>query len=185
MEKSQIQKVLIPGLAIASIIVLIGLLIGLKSESTVAPKSKGGPVPPTPIKPSQTSDFNADGTTLKVPPIDAPEWKPFGENGLKIWDVVEGNGDVAPAGSTVTIHYTGWLPTGGIFDSTVQRGDPPANFPLGNLIKAWQIGIPGMKPGGVRRLLVPPELGYGERGSPPKIPGGATLVFEVKLIEFN
>ncbi len=160
------------------------MLVGLKSEPPVATKSKGGPVPPTPIKPSQTSDNNPDGTTLKVPPIDAPEWKPLGENGLKIWDVVEGNGDKAPEGSTVTIHYTGWFTTGGIFDSSVQKGHTET-FPLGGLVKAWQIGIPGMKPGGIRRLLVPPELGYGERGSPPSIPGGATLVFEVKLIEFN
>ena len=184
MEKSQIQKVLVPGLAIASLIVLIGLLIGLKSEPTVAPKSKGGPVPPTPLKPSQTSESNADGTTLIVPPIDAPEWKPLGETGLKIWDVVEGNGDEAPAGATVTIHYTGWFPTGGIFDSSVKKG-VPATFSLGSLVKAWQIGIPKMKPGGIRRLLVPPELGYGANGQPPSIPGNATLVFEVKLIEFN
>jgi len=184
MEKSQIQKVLIPGLALASIILIVGLLVGLKSEPPVTTKSKGmGPLPEA-MKPSQTSENNTDGTTLQVPPVDAAEWKPFGSEGLKIWDVKEGSGDQVPAGSTVTIHYTGWLTTGGIFDSSVQRGRTET-FPLGNLVKAWQIGIPGMKPGGVRRLLVPPELGYGEKGSPPKIAGGATLVFEVKLIEFN
>ncbi len=184
MEKSQIQKVLVPGLAIASIILIVGLLVGLKSETPVATKGKGGPVPLTPIKPSQTSESNADGTTLIVPSIDAPEWKSFGETGLKIWDVVEGNGDEVPAGSNVKIHYTGWLTTGGIFDSSVQKGIP-ATFELSRLIRAWQLGIPKMKPGGIRRLLVPSELGYGDKGMPPSIPGGATLVFEVKLIEFN
>ncbi len=188
MEKSQIQKVLVPGLAIASIIVLIGLLIGLKNDTPITTKSSGiggVPIPHAPPNPNQTSDSNAEGMTMEVAPVDAAEWKAYGSDGLKIWDVKEGTGDEAPAGSTVTIHYTGWLTTGGIFDSSVQKGGPPATFELGRLIKAWQIGIPGMKPGGIRRLLVPSELGYGARGSPPKIPGGSTLVFEVKLISFN
>ncbi len=187
MEKSQIQKVLVPGLAIASIIVLIGLLIGLKNDTPVATKSSGiggAPVPNAPPNPNQTSDSNAEGMTMEVAPVDAAEWKAYGSDGLKIWDVKVGTGDEAPAGSTVTIHYTGWLTNGTVFDSSVNKGEP-ATFELGRLIKAWQIGIPKMKPGGIRRLLVPPELGYGERGSPPKIPGGATLVFEVKLISFN
>ena len=188
MEKSQILKVFIPGLALALVILIVGLLVGLKSEPPVATKSSGiggVPIPNVPPNPNQTSDSNAEGTTLQVPSVAAAEWKAYGSDGLKIWDVKEGSGDEAPAGSTVTIHYTGWFTTGGIFDSSVQKGGPPATFELGRLIKAWQIGIPKMKPGGIRRLLVPPELGYGAGGSPPKIPGGATLVFEVKLISFN
>lgn len=117
----------------------------------------------------------------KLPPLDAKEWKAVGDKGLKAWDVKEGKGDAVKAGAMVTIHYTGWTTDGKIFDSSVTRGEP-ATFPLGDLIKGWQEGIPGMKDGGVRRLMIPSDLGYGDRGSPPDIPGKATLVFEIELI---
>ena len=104
--------------------------------------------------------------------------------GLYYQDIAAGSGATAAKDLHLTVHYTGYLTNGTVFDSSVNKGEP-ATFALGGLIKAWQIGIPGMKPGGIRRLLVPSELGYGARGSPPKIPGGATLVFEVKLISFN
>ena len=100
---------------------------------------------------------------------------------MKVWDVAEGAGEPCKPGATVTIHYTGWTKDGNIFDSSVKRGQA-ATFPLGNLIRGWQEGIPGMKPGGVRRLMIPPDWAYGERGSPPAIPPNAELVFEVKLI---
>ena len=103
---------------------------------------------------------------------------------MKVWDVKEGEGAACPAGAEVTIHYTGWLTDGTKFDSSRDRGEP-ATFPLGDLVKGWQEGIPGMKPGGIRRLSIPSEMGYGAGGRPPKIPGGATLIFEIKLIAFK
>jgi FKBP-type peptidyl-prolyl cis-trans isomerase len=115
-----------------------------------------------------------------VPPVDAPEWQAR-PNGLKVWDVTEGSGPDAKPGATVTIHYTGWLTDGTVFDSSKQRGQP-ITFPLGRLIQGWQEGVPGMKPGGVRRLLIPYQLGYGAAGSPPSIPPKATLVFEIEMI---
>ncbi len=121
---------------------------------------------------------------LEMPSLTAKEWKDFkveGVEGMKVWDAVEGKGVAAVAASTVTIHYTGWTTDGKVFDSSVTRGEP-ATFPLGNLIKGWQLGVPGMKPGGKRRMILPHELAYGERGSPPKIPAKATLVFEIELI---
>jgi FKBP-type peptidyl-prolyl cis-trans isomerase len=120
-------------------------------------------------------------------PLTGPEWKPVDESvypGLKYWDVKEGAGEPCPAGATVTIHYTGWTVDGNVFDSSHKRGQP-ATFPLGDLIQGWQAGIPGMKPGGVRRLLIPYPLAYGERGRPPSIPPRATLVFEIELISFK
>jgi len=117
-----------------------------------------------------------------VPALDAKEWKALGDEGLKIWDVKEGKGEVAKATDTVTIHYTGWLTDGTIFDTSHKRGEA-ATFPLDNLIKGWKLGVPGMKPGGVRRLLVPYALAYGEKGRPPLIPEKATLVFEIEFIE--
>ena len=94
----------------------------------------------------------------------------------------EGTGEAVKPGETVTIHYTGWLAdeTGKKFDSSVDRGKK-ATFELDNLIKGWQVGIPGMKPGGVRRLKIPAALGYGKKGAGKDIPPDADLVFEIEL----
>jgi FKBP-type peptidyl-prolyl cis-trans isomerase len=117
------------------------------------------------------------------PPLDAKEWKKT-DSGVEIWDVKEGKGDAVKAGAKVTVHYTGWLTDEKAtkFDSSLDRGKP-ITFPLDGVIKGWQEGIPGMKPGGVRRLKIPAKLAYGERGAGGVIPPNATLVFEVELIE--
>ena len=99
-----------------------------------------------------------------------------------IEDINEGTGTECPAGATVEVHYKGTLMDGTVFDSSYDRGES-INFPLGNLIQGWQEGIPGMKVGGKRKLTIPPKLGYGRFGSPPVIPGNATLVFEVELLK--
>lgn len=104
------------------------------------------------------------------------------ESGLIIEDLVIGEGAEAPEGATVTIHYEGTLTDGTPFDSSYDRGEP-ATFPLGRLIQGWQEGIPGMREGGKRRLRIPYQLGYGERGSPPRIPPRSDLVFVIELIE--
>ncbi|CAI5459377.1 unnamed protein product [Closterium sp. Yama58-4] len=85
---------------------------------------------------------------------------------------------------TVRVHYKGMLVDGSVFDSSYERGDP-LQFRLGqgNVIKGWDIGILGMCVGEKRKLKIPPHMGYGESGSPPKIPGGATLIFETELVE--
>ena len=123
---------------------------------------------------------NADDK-LKLPALDAKEWKKQA-SGLEIWDVKEGTGDAVKAAGKVKVHYTGWLTDGKIFDSSVQRKEP-IEFGLNGVIKGWQEGIPGMKPGGVRRLKIPADLGYGARGAGGVIPANATLVFEVELLE--
>ncbi len=119
---------------------------------------------------------------LERPQLDAKEWKKT-KSGLEIWDVKEGKGDAVKEGATVVIHYTGWLTDEKAtkFDSSVDRGEK-AEFPLGSLIKGWQEGIPGMKPGGVRRLKIPSDLAYGDRAK-GGIPAGSTLVFEIELFE--
>ena len=116
---------------------------------------------------------------MKLPDVDSKEWKPLGTDGLMVWDVKAGEGEPIKKGETVTIHYTGWLTDGTVFDSSRKRSQM-ARFPLGNLIKGWQEGIPGMKPGGVRRLKIPFQLAYGENGRSPTIPPRATLVFEIE-----
>jgi FKBP-type peptidyl-prolyl cis-trans isomerase len=105
-------------------------------------------------------------------------------SGLKYVDLVEGKGSPAEAGQQVSVHYTGWLTDGTKFDSSVDRGQP-FDFPLGggSVIKGWDEGVAGMKMGGKRKLIIPADLGYGATGSPPTIPGGATLVFDVELLD--
>jgi len=116
-----------------------------------------------------------------LPSLDDAGWKEQ-PNGLKIWDVTVGTGSECPAEATVKVHYTGWLTDGTVFDSSKKRGQP-ISFGLHQVIKGWTLGVPGMKPGGVRRLLIPSELGYGARGAGGSIPANATLVFEIELIE--
>jgi FKBP-type peptidyl-prolyl cis-trans isomerase len=104
-------------------------------------------------------------------------------SGLKYEDVKQGTGDAATAGKNVSVHYTGWLTNGTKFDSSKDRGQP-FEFPLGGgrVIKGWDEGVQGMKVGGVRKLTIPPSLGYGSRGAGGVIPPDATLVFEVELL---
>ncbi|MFA7239284.1 MAG: FKBP-type peptidyl-prolyl cis-trans isomerase [Sulfuricellaceae bacterium] len=104
-------------------------------------------------------------------------------SGLIYEDVTEGEGAIACAGQKVTVHYTGWLTDGTKFDSSKDRSEP-FDFPLGGgrVIRGWDEGVQGMKIGGVRKLTIPPELGYGARGAGGVIPPNATLVFEVELL---
>jgi peptidylprolyl isomerase len=102
---------------------------------------------------------------------------------LKIDDLKVGNGVEAVSGRQVTVHYVGTLVDGSKFDSSRDRGKG-FTFRLGGgeVIRGWDEGVAGMKIGGLRRLTVPPQLAYGERGFPPVIPANATLVFEVELL---
>lgn len=105
-------------------------------------------------------------------------------SGLKYEEIKEGTGAIATPGKTVAVHYTGWLTDGKKFDSSKDRGQP-FEFPLGGgrVIKGWDEGVQGMKEGGIRKLTIPAELGYGSRGAGGVIPPNATLVFEVELLK--
>jgi FKBP-type peptidyl-prolyl cis-trans isomerase len=107
-------------------------------------------------------------------------------SGLQYQDVVAGTGQTAAPGQVAVVHYTGWLTDGTKFDSSRDRGQP-FSFPLGGgqVIAGWDEGVAGMKVGGRRKLVIPPELGYGPMGSPPVIPAAATLVFDVELLELK
>lgn len=112
---------------------------------------------------------------------------------LQIIEVVEGTGEVAEAGQVAVVHYTGWLydadaedNTGEKFDSSVDRNEP-FKFPLGagRVIRGWDEGVAGMKVGGKRRLVIPPDMAYGERGAGRVIPPNAILVFDVELLDLE
>lgn len=107
------------------------------------------------------------------------------DNGLIIENMEIGDGTEAQDYNKVVVNYTGKLEDGSIFDSSLNPGREPFTFTLGvgSVIKGWDIGVKGMKVGGRRRLTVPPELGYGDKGAGSVIPPGATLIFEVDLLE--
>lgn len=103
-------------------------------------------------------------------------------DGLYVQDLTLGQGPAAVTGDRVSVQYTGWLPDGRKFDSTGEGGTPFAfSLGAGEVIRGWDEGVLGMSVGGVRRLVIPPSLGYGEQGSGP-IPPNSTLVFEVKVV---
>lgn len=105
-------------------------------------------------------------------------------SGLQYQDLSTGQGAEAKAGSTALVHYTGWLTDGKKFDSSRDRGEPFAfRLGAGQVIAGWDEGVAGMKVGGRRKLVIPASLGYGQGGAPPVIPPGATLVFDVELLE--
>lgn len=129
-------------------------------------------------------------TEPETPAVEVPAAGEVGqtwyEQGMKITRIKEGAGEPAKPGTKVNMHYTGW--TDGFngnakFDSSLDRGTP-FSFVIGTgqVIKGWDIGVPGMLPGEKRQLKIPSDLGYGERGSGAKIPPGATLFFEVEYV---
>lgn len=141
---------------------------------------------------SQVSDINSivpenldNSTPMPTSKSEEPQTQGWIKlpSGLQIQDVVVGYGQEAHEGDVVAAHYIGKLEDGTKFDSSYDKGEPFA-FALGGgmVIKGWDIGLVGMKVGGKRKLIIPPELGYGSRGAGGVIPPNATLHFEIELV---
>jgi FKBP-type peptidyl-prolyl cis-trans isomerase len=162
-------------LALAALLVSAFALSGCGQKAAEQPTQPAAEAPP------------AEAPAAEAPAEPAPEAK--GEKTedvtkLKIEDIKKGTGATAEKDKLVTVHYTGWLTDGTKFDSSKDRGEP-FMFPLGagQVIPGWDEGVQGMKVGGIRKLIIPPDMGYGDQGAGDTIPPGATLVFEVELLD--
>jgi peptidylprolyl isomerase len=131
-----------------------------------------------------THGVTVEGDLDSKPDITLPGGEPPAE--LVAVDIVEGDGDEAAPGATVTTHYAGvsWLNDGEEFDASWNRGEP-ISFPLSGVIQGWGEGIPGMKVGGRRLLIIPPSLGYGAQSPTPAIAPNDTLVFVIDLVDVS
>lgn len=167
-------------------LLLAGLMIGgcSKKEEAVTVITEKPPAPPV------VDEGTADSNKEEAGSMADAESKPgksgivTTDSGLKYEELKVGAGATPKQGDIVVVHYTGWLTDGTKFDSSKDRSTP-FEFSLGRgeVIPGWDEGLSTMKVGGKRKLTVPPDLGYGDRGMPPVIPPKATLVFEVELLK--
>ncbi len=175
-EKNKHMLLLIFG----TIILLTGAVFAISSNKKLLPVFNIDPIPAT----ISTPAFNSVATatpTLSTPPV--PTFAPATE--LRIEDIKIGMGAEVASGSSVAVNYIGRLTNGQIFDTSLTQGRQPLTFQVGTgqVIKGWEEGLMGMKIGGQRRLIIPPNKGYGAQGAGQAIPPNATLIFDIELLD--
>jgi hypothetical protein len=146
------------------------------TTASSCPAPTATPIGPVPALQPPQSPPKVTGATLS------------GSQGLQYIDVKVGCGTAVKAGNNVTVIYHGWLQsTGKLFDSSFLHGGTfqVQNVGQAQVISGWNLGLIGMKPGGTRRLIIPPALGYGAQGQPPTIPANSTLVFDITLVSID
>ena len=168
---------------------VIGMKVGGKRQLLIAPDLAYGSTGSSTVPPDTTLVMEIELVDVKEPikqtPIDEFNYTTTA-SGMRIYEIQTGVGDNPKPGQTVVVNYSAWLLDGTQFDSSYFRGQP-FEFKLGagQVIPGWEEGIAGMKVGGKRKLVIPPELAYGDTGAGNAIPAKATLVFEVELLEIR
>ena len=164
--------------------------IGSKFKFTIIPELAYGDRDMGSIPPNSTLIFEVELFNIEKPFVDTDFTIPTQEvtldSGLRYLEHIAGAGEITKVGNTVSVHYSGFLANGTKFDSSHDRGQP-FSFTLGDyrVIKGWEEGLLNMKKGAKRTLIIPPALGYGEKGAGGVIPPNATLMFEVELVDFK
>jgi FKBP-type peptidyl-prolyl cis-trans isomerase len=160
---------------VAVVLVAAALAAGVAARADEVAKPAADKPAPSPM------EANKEKGAAYLATIDATDGVQKKPSGLRIKITSPGDGASPRASDTVTVHYRGTLVDGTEFDSSIKRGQP-ASFGLGNVIKCWTEGLQLMKLGGKATLYCPSDIAYGDRGRPPVIPPGATLVFDVELL---
>jgi FKBP-type peptidyl-prolyl cis-trans isomerase len=162
---------------VIAVVLVVAVVHYFTEERPLAPPSEGD------LKRNPSTIAQPRAAPATPPPSHSEKEKEL-PGGLKYEDLDVGKGDEAKFGDKVSVHYTGWLVNNEKFDSSLDRGEP-FEFTIGQgVIAGWSQGVPGMKAGGKRKLIIPPGLGYGAGGS-GKIPGNATLIFLVELLQIQ
>ncbi len=184
------DKIVIAAFAGLLLIGIVAIVIASISASENTPTSKkegsldaAATSAPTDSDQSNSQAATDDVSTSVQPPALELLAQPTSE--LQIIDVKTGEGTPATNGDTLEVHYSGYLEDGTVFDSSLYRSQS-YSFALGSgrVIQGWEQGLVGMRPGGIRQLIIPPDLGYGENDH-NAIPGGSTLIFNVELISIS
>jgi peptidylprolyl isomerase len=168
---------------------VIGMKVGGKRLLRIPPDLALGSESSSSIPANSTLIMEITLTDVKEPrkatKVDEKDYI-TASSGLKYYDIQVGTGVTPTVGQTVVVNYVGWLEDGTQFDSSYDRGEP-FSFALGmgNVITGWDLGVASMKVGGIRQLVIPSALGYGDSGAGSTIPPGATLIFEVELVEIK
>lgn len=168
--------------AVCGLILVVGLLFGSGRQNNEAIAAN-----PSQPQTTQSAKLGQPQATLQVASANSTENNMEDvvttDSGLQYVDIVEGVGATPNTGDTVVVHYTGTLENGNKFDSSRDRGQPFSfKVGVGQVIKGWDEGVGSMKVGGRRKLIIPPDLGYGARGAGGVIPPNATLIFDVELL---
>ena len=167
--------------------IVVALAVAIAGCAGTSAKGTGTSQSSTATTTTTTSTSSTSSTSAEASTTVSSAQEVTMPSGLKYQDLKVGDGTIAESGMTASVHYTGWLTDGTKFDSSVDSGRP-FSFRLGagQVIRGWDEGVKGMRVGGKRKLTVPPDLGYGQAGTPGgPIPPNATLVFDVELISVH